>query len=92
MIAFWASPIVYSWQLVANAVHSEALERLYLSNPMTLAVLGFQQTFWVKGDSQPPPPHLTISLVIALVVGVLAVWGVQRVLSRLQGNFAQELL
>ena len=91
MIAFWASPIVYSWQLVANAVQSDALERLYLSNPMTLAVLGFQQTFWVKGDSQPPPPNLAISLVIALVVGVFALWGGQRVFSRLQGNFAQEL-
>ena len=91
MIAFWASPIVYSWQLVADALPSEALERLYLSNPMTLAVLGFQHTFWVKGDSQPPPPNLAISLVIALLVGVLAVWGAQRVFARLQGNFAQEL-
>ena len=91
MIAFWASPIVYSWQLVANAIHSDFLEQLYLSNPMTLAVLGFQHTFWVKGDSQPAPPHLGISLVIALVVGVLVLWGGQRVFARLQGNFAQEL-
>lgn len=91
MIAFWASPIVYSWQLVANVLPNETLERLYLSNPMTLAVLGFQRTFWVAGDTQPPPPDLGLSLLVALVVGVFAVWGAQRVFARLQGNFAQEL-
>jgi ABC-2 type transport system permease protein len=91
MIAFWASPIVYSWQLVSNAIHSNVLEQLYLANPMTLAVLGFQQTFWIKGDTQPPPPDLGLRLGIAFVVGLLAVWGAQRVFARLQGNFAQEL-
>jgi ABC-2 type transport system permease protein len=91
MIAFWASPIVYSWQLVSNAIHSNVLEQLYLANPMTLAVLGFQHTFWIAGDTQPPPPDLGLRLGIAFVVGLLAVWGAQRVFARLQGNFAQEL-
>jgi ABC-2 type transport system permease protein len=91
MIAFWASPIVYSWQLVAQAITNDFLEKLYLANPITLAVLGFQHTFWVKGDSQPAPPNLALSLGVALVVGVLAVWGAHRVFTRLQGNFAQEL-
>ena len=82
MIAFWASPIVYSWQLVADALPSELLERIYLSNPMTLAVMGFQRTFWVKGDTQPAPPDLGISLVIALVVGVRAPSGAGSACSR----------
>jgi ABC-2 type transport system permease protein len=91
MIAFWLSPIVYSWQLVSTAVQSSVVLDLYLANPMTLAVMGFQRTFWVAGDSEPLPPHLGVNLLMAFVVGLLAVWGAQRLFARLQGNFAQEL-
>lgn len=91
MIAFWLCPIVYSWQLVDQTIKSSALEQIYLANPMTLAVLGFQKTFWVSGDGTPAAPNLELSLVIALLVGVLAVLLAQRVFARLQGNFAQEL-
>ena len=59
MIAFWASPIVYSWALVADKVDSAALRELYLTNPVTVAVIGFQQTFWVAGDGGPIPPGAT---------------------------------
>jgi ABC-2 type transport system permease protein len=90
MIMFWASPIVYSWGLVRDHV-SGALTDLYLANPMTLAVIGFQQTFWVGGDDQPVPTHLAERLGIALAVGVVLLWLCQRVFARLQSNFAQEL-
>lgn len=90
MIMFWASPIVYSWALVRDHV-SGALTDLYLANPMTLAVIGFQQTFWVGGDDQPVPTHLAERLGIALAVGVVLLWLCQRVFARLQSNFAQEL-
>lgn len=59
MIAFWASPIVYSWGLVADKVESGFLRELYLTNPITIAVIGFQQTFWVAGDGGPIPPGAT---------------------------------
>jgi ABC-2 type transport system permease protein len=91
MIAFWASPIVYSWNQVSSEVSSELLKQIYLANPMTLAVIGFQQTFWVAGDGQPVPPHLAQSLWIWLGIGIVFVWIAQRVFVRLQGNFAQEL-
>ncbi len=91
MIAFWACPIVYSWQLVSGALGTSAWEKIYLANPMTLAVLGFQRTFWVQGQGRPSPPGLGVNLLVSLLIGIVAVWGAQRVFARLQGNFAQEL-
>jgi ABC-2 type transport system permease protein len=90
MIAFWASPIVYSWALVQEKA-SPLLEQIYLTNPMTVAVMGFQQTFWMAGRDQPVPENLGTLLGIWLAVGIVFVWVAQRVFVRLQGNFAQEL-
>jgi len=58
MIFFWVSPIVYNWFHVRDTLNSAGItgtsQRLilevYLANPATLAVLGFQRTFWVQGD------------------------------------------
>lgn len=91
MIFFWASPIAYSWALVSGEVHSQFLQQLYLTNPITIAVMGFQQTFWVAGADQPVPDNLTTLLWVWLGVGVLFTLVAQRVFARLQGNFAQEL-
>lgn len=93
LILFWASPIVYSWSLVhQQLIKYPTLEQLYLLNPVTLAVCGFQQTFWVAGNSQPfEVTALGERLGIALVIGVIALWLCQRTFARLQANFAQEL-
>jgi ABC-2 type transport system permease protein len=92
MIFMWASPIVYSWALVQKAVAGHPwLEQLYLANPMTLVVLGFQKAFWVAGDGQPFPDYLGRRLIIAFGLSVVLLWFSQRVFARLQSNFAQEL-
>ena len=93
MILFWASPIVYSWSLVHRQLNKyPTLEQLYLLNPVTLVVSGFQESFWVAGDSQPfQVTALGERLGIALAVGVLVLWLCQRTFARLQANFAQEL-
>src|SRR5450759_1341910 len=104
MILMWASPIVYSWGLVHKALgpHLHAgqlgytpghpwLEQLYLANPMTQVVLGFQKAFWVRGDAQPFPAHLGRDLVLAFGVSIVVLWFSQRVFAHLQSNFAQEL-
>ncbi|NMR20864.1 ABC transporter permease [Cellulomonas fimi] len=91
MVFFWISPIVYSWGLVAPKMPNPFLEQLYLANPMTLVVLGFQQVFWVAGDGSLVPDQLGTRLVVALAVGVAFLWVSQRVFARLQANFAQEL-
>ena len=91
MILFWASPIVYSWKLVQNALAGSWFEQVYLANPMTLVVLAFQKAFWVSGDGQPVPEHLGLSLILAFGVSIVLLWFSQRVFARLQANFAQEL-
>jgi ABC-2 type transport system permease protein len=90
MVLFWASPIVYSWAQVSSHV-KPWLAEIYLANPITLAILGFQRTFWVAGADSPAPAHLEVRLWIALAVSLVLLWLCQRIFSRLQGNFAQEL-
>ena len=86
-LAFWASPIVYSFSDFWNPIAHE----IYLSNPVTLAILGFQKSLWAAGVDQPYPSHLMIRLVLAALVGVVLIFGAHRVFARLEGNFAQEL-
>lgn len=89
-LGFWASPIVYSYSFVANTVSGWILE-LYLANPITLAILGFQRTMWAAGVDAPYPTHMILRMTIALIVGILLLFGAHRVFVRLEGNFAQEL-
>ncbi|MGW6131541.1 ABC transporter permease [Cellulomonas sp. NPDC055163] len=91
MVLFWASPIVYSWKQVEGAIGGTALEEVYLANPVTLAVLGFQRAFWSAGENEPMPDHLMLRLGVALAVSIVLLWLSQRIFTRLQGNFAQEL-
>jgi ABC-2 type transport system permease protein len=90
-ILFWASPVVYSWRLVHDAIGGTWLETLYLTNPVTLAVLGMQRALWVAGTDEPFPEGLGTRLVVWLLVGAVLLWLSQRLFNRLEGNFAQEL-
>lgn len=92
LLALWASPIVYSWEMVRGIVGESALLEIYTNNPITLAVLGFQRSFWVSGhDATAYPDMLMLRLVIAIGIGLVLLVGFHRVFARLQGNFAQEL-
>jgi ABC-2 type transport system permease protein len=91
MILFWASPIVYSYRFVAHYLQGSWLQELYLANPVTLAVLAFQRGMWAAGADEPFPSLFPMRLGIALVCSLTLLWGAQRVFSRLEGNFAQEL-
>ncbi|WP_085369133.1 ABC transporter permease [Leifsonia sp. NCR5] len=90
LLLLWASPIVYSWTMVRDALgHSLALD-IYTDNPVTLAVLGFQKAMWVGGQGVAEyPDFLLLRMGIAFVIGIVLLLGFQRVFSRLQGNFAQ---
>jgi ABC-2 type transport system permease protein len=90
-ILFWASPVVYSWRLVAGALDGSWAETIYLANPVTVAVLGMQRALWVAGSSEPVPADLGTRLIIVLGVGLVLLWLSQRLFARLEGNFAQEL-
>lgn len=97
MLLFWASPIVYSFTFVHNAFNGGWVEQVYLANPITLAVLAMQKALWAAGSTgtgdfeQYWPPDLDTRLLIALAISLLLLLISQRIFSRLQGNFAQEL-
>lgn len=98
MVLMWASPILYGWKMVRDAIGQGVLLEIYSNNPVTLAVLGFQRAFWTAGQpgSGTPkellaayPPDLMLRLCVAIVIGAICVFLAQRVFARLQGNFAQ---
>lgn len=91
MLLFWASPVVYSWQMVADMVQSQFLLDVYTNNPLTLSVIGFQHAFWVAGAGYPQPDDLLTRMAIAIAIGLVLLFGCHRVFVRLQGNFAQEM-
>ncbi len=94
-LLMWASPIVYSWQMVADVIARFGLPawtlELYTNNPLTLAVLGFHRALWAGGTAADYPPDLALRMGVAGVIG-LALLGLAHLLfQRLQGSLAQEL-
>lgn len=89
MLFMWGSPILYHWSFAL--AHMPAwLGEIYINNPITLGVIGFQEAFWATGDAQLLP-MLALRLTVATVIGIVLLFGAQRVFAKLQGNFAQEL-
>lgn len=100
LLWFWMTPIVYDWtkvhtQLVTNH-HLDWLFQAYLANPMADVVLAFQRALWPGGLTPKGAPfyysgdlYLRLGLIALVSVGL--VWLAQRIFSRSQGNFAQEL-
>ena len=94
LILFWASPIVYSFSFVHSALNNALLENIYLANPVTLGVIAMQKGLWEAGTLSPAqiwPDHLELRMLVAIVFSLLLLVFSQRVFSRLEGNFAQEL-
>jgi len=105
LVLFWASPVVYPWAFVAQTAQESGMDWIawvYLLNPVTIAILAFQRGLWIAGSqesviggatvpAQPWPPDLDLRLLVAFVIGMLFLVIAQRVFSRLQGNFAQEI-
>ena len=92
LLLLWASPVVYSWEMVRGIVGHGLLLDIYTNNPITLAVLGFQRTFWISGHGTVEyPQELLLRMSIAIVIGIVLLFSFQRVFAKLQGNFAQQL-
>ena len=95
MLAMWGSPIVYSWQMVTDAVARFGLPswvlEIYAGNPLTIGVLGFHRAFWDAGTAADYPDNLALRMVIAGAIGVVFLFISHRAFVRMQGNFAQEL-
>lgn len=95
MLAMWASPIVYSWNMVKEVVKTYSLPdwllEVYLANPLTVGVMGFHRAFWGSGTEADYPPNLGLRMLVMGVVGLVFLWFAHRAFTRMQGNFAQEL-
>lgn len=94
MLLMWFSPIVYSWTFVRDVFANagfEWLTTIYLSNPVTIMVLGFQEAFWTPTSGAESVPFLWLRILIAFVVGLVMLWLGQRYFAKHQANFAQEM-
>lgn len=94
MLLMWFSPIVYSWTFVVGAFDDMGVSWLtgvYLANPLTLAVIGFQEAFWAIPSAGAMLPHLGLRMLIAGIVGLAFLWFGQRFFAKRQADFAQEL-
>lgn len=91
LVLFWSSPIVYSYEFVHKTLQGGWVEQLYLANPFTPIVLGFQRAMWTAGSSQAWPPDLGLRLAIVGVGGIVLLGIAQRIFAKLEGRFAQEL-
>ncbi|GAA3630055.1 ABC transporter permease [Microbacterium awajiense] len=91
MVLFWASPVVYSWQMVSQLLGPGIALEIYTDNPLTLAVLGFQKAFWVAGADAVQPDDLLLRMLVALGIGLVLLFAAHRAFLRLQGDFAQEM-
>jgi len=97
VVLFWASPIVYSFTYVHQALDGSWIEQLYLANPATIAIVGMQQALWVGGVTatgplaQVFPDDLAIRMLVMLGISLVLLWLAQRIFGRLSRNFAQEL-
>lgn len=95
IVFFWLSPIVYPYTLVHSALGDGWLQELYLANPISIAIIAAQKALWPAGSEpsagQVWPDHLELRVGFAIILGLLLTWIGQRVFSRLQGNFAQEM-
>lgn len=92
MMAVWASPVMYQWQMVADAL-PEWLFVVYRLNPLTPAVELFHYGIWFPLDPRgaQPLPDLALFSAIALGVSLIMLFIGQSVFRRLEGRFAQDL-
>ena len=103
LVWFWMTPIVYQAALVQEAVAGRevagvSLWSLYLANPLTPIVLGFQRALYgdpTQGGMQVLPDVTVawqaglLAIVLALSTGfLLLAW---RTFFRRSGDFAEEL-
>lgn len=91
MFATWASPVLYTWELVKEHAPSW-LYHVYMVNPMTAAVELFHKAFWVPiAPSDARPDQLLLHTGIALVIALATLLIGQLTFRKLEGSFAQHL-
>ena len=100
LLWFWMTPVVYAWTQVRTTLVDDngltGLFQLYMANPMANVALAMQKALWPGGQTEQGMAfvydgNLDLRLAVILVFSMLLLWFAQRVFTRAQGNFAQEL-
>ncbi len=106
LLATWASPVLYSWTQVQDAVVNtlgwpQWVVEIYLLNPITQAVELFHYAFWrpvtegvvtATGETMASlPPGLAWNTLFAFLIAAATLLIGQAVFRRLEGRFAQDL-
>lgn len=91
MFATWASPVLYSWEMVHRLMPTWGFN-LFMVNPMTTAIELFHNVFWLPlAPDTPRPEHLMLNALIGLVIALVTLLIGQFTFRKLEGNFAQHL-
>lgn len=91
MVAPWASPVLYQWNMVRDVV-PDWLYTLYQLNPVTSAVNLMHQGFWQPTtESGTISPDHWLFAGIGLLTSIAVLAAGQFVFRRLEGQFAQNL-
>lgn len=91
MFATWASPVLYSWEMVQSRA-PEWLFNLFMLNPITVAVELFHDAFWLPlAPGSLRPEQFYVNIIVALAISLLTLLLGQLVFRRLEARFAQSL-
>lgn len=97
LLATWASPVLYAWTMVRDAVDGlgwpQWIVDLYMLNPITQGVELFHYAFWrpVTETTLALPPELAWNTLWTFLIAVATLLIGQLVFRRLEGRFAQDL-
>ncbi|REJ07714.1 ABC transporter permease [Microbacterium bovistercoris] len=98
LLATWASPVLYAWTMVQDAVVDRLdwpswIVELYMLNPITQGVELFHYAFWrpVTETALAIPPGLGWNTLWTFLIAVGILLLGQLVFRRLEGRFAQDL-
>lgn len=91
----WSTPMIYTFEMIATRTNGNWIEQVYLLNPVAIAVMLCQRSFWVPTLDDPGsavlPDHLMLRGLLMLVACTVCVWLAQRLFSRLEARFAEHL-
>ena len=91
MFSTWASPVLYSSQLVRDMAPSW-LYHLYMVNPVTTTVELFHNVFWLPlSPGADRPEHLVLNAGIGLAIALGTLLVGQLTFRKMEGNFVQHL-
>jgi ABC-2 type transport system permease protein len=94
LLATWASPVLYTWTLVAERLPEWVLY-VYMINPLTIAVECFHYGFWQPTISAEAfhgfPPHFAVYTIGAVILCAVFLAVGQYVFRQFERSFAQDL-